>query len=277
MAAFLMSAFPASAQLVTENAGTISPETPLARLQIRGGHWEDVDEVTVAAEVHYGFHPRVEGSLTFPVVRRVIERGDDVETIGGLGDVAAGLKINVYKTDGVMTSTRAAVLIGVEAPTGEWRNEFDGETEPFARKLQPGSGTWDFSYGVAFTSIHDRHRFAADLIGRASTERSDVRPGPQARLDAAYWFRLLPATFEPGSAGMELRLVLDASAVYRWRTHGGPGDDSGLRVWLSPGAQFYALKWLLFEANVSLPLYDGVEDEFGDARWEGYAAVKILF
>lgn len=272
----LLTADVASAQLVTENAGTTSPETPTGRLVFRASHWQLVDEFSAAAEFHYGFHPKLEGNISVPLVYKTFEIGDGAETLAGLGDIRIGGKLNLTKTDGVMSSVRTAVFGGVELPTGRSRDTTPDGSERLPRKLQLGSGTVDFDLGFAFTYIHDRHRFALDLAGRASTRDAGVRPGPEARIDAGYWFRLFPATFESGQAGLELRVVLDASFVWRWRTH-GEIDDSGGRAWLSPGLQFYATTWLLFEGNVQLPLYDGVDDQYGRARIAGFVAVKILF
>lgn len=276
-AAFLLTfAAVSSAQLVTENAGTTSPATPTARLLFRASHWQLVDEMSVAAELHYGLHQKLEANISVPVVYRSFEIGNGAMTIAGLGDVRIGAKLNLTKTDGVMTSVRTAVFGSVEVPTGRSHETTPDDSEQLPKKLQLGSGTFDFDLGFAFTWINDRHRFALSAAGRASTSDRGVRPGAEARLDAAYWFRLLPASFETGQSGLELRLVLDASFVWRWRTQ-GEADDSGGRVWLSPGIQFYATTWLLFEGNIQLPLYDGPHDQYGRARIAGFVALKFLF
>ncbi|MEK7467007.1 MAG: transporter [Planctomycetota bacterium] len=268
----------ASAQLVTENAGTVSPETPLARLVINAAQWRHVDEFSAVGEFHYGFHPRFEGSVSVPFIYRYFEIGNnDDEEIAGFGDVALKGKVVVHKEDGVMTSMRTAVLAGIEFPTGKWDDRIGDATEPYARKLQLGSGTFDFTLGLAFTYINDRHRIAIDALGRASTSRDNVSPGPVLRVDLAYWFRLFPAVFEPGESGMELRLVVDAWYLHRYHTRGEKLDDSGDQVWLAPGLQFYATNWLLLEGNAAYALMDTTDDEYGRARWSAFVAVKILF
>ncbi|KAF0247102.1 MAG: hypothetical protein FD180_41 [Planctomycetota bacterium] len=277
-AAFLCSlAGSASAQLVTENAGTVSPETPLARLVINGAQWRHVDEFSAVGEFHYGFHPRFEGSISVPFIARSFEIRDDWENIAGFGDVGMKGKVVVHKEDGVMTSMRTAVIAGIEFPTGKWNDRIGDEKEPYARKLQLGSGTFDFTLGAAFTYIKDRHRFAIDAIGRAGTSRGGISPGPILRVDVAYWFRLFPAVFQPGEAGLELRLVVDAWYLHRYHTRGAEFDDSGDQVWIAPGLQFYATKWLLFEGNAAFDLMDTIDDEYGRSRWSAFVAVKILF
>jgi hypothetical protein len=267
----------ASAQLVTENAGTVSPESPLARLVISGAQWRHVDEFSAAAEFHYGFHPRFEASISVPFIYRDFEINRHYEDIAGFGDVEVMGKVVVHKEDGVMTSMRTAVLAGIEFPTGKWDDRIGNATLPYARKLQLGSGTFDFTLGMAFTYIKDRHRFSVDVLGRASTSRGEVSPGPVLRLDVAYWFRLFPAVFEPGEAGMEFRLVVDAWYLHRFHTRGEELDDSGDQFWLAPGLQFFATKWLQFEGNVAFALMDSTDDQYGRARWSAFVAVKVLF
>ncbi|MBI2919674.1 MAG: transporter [Planctomycetes bacterium] len=267
----------ASAQLVTENAGTTSPETPVARFLIRTSVAQRVVEHAAVAELHYGLRNDIEATLALPYVVKDIQVGEERDQTEGLGDVSLGLKINVHKLDGVMSSSRVALFGGVEAPTGDHHAELDGASEPYARKLQIGSGGWDSWLGAAVTVIEDRHRFALDVAGRWNGGHDGVRPGPSARVDAAYWFRLFPAKFEPGAAGAELRLVLDVSVVKRWRTRGGAGDDSGTTVWVAPGVQFYATTSVLFEGNIAFPVYDSVDDEYGDQRFTAFVAVKFLF
>lgn len=276
VAVLLAFALPACAQLVTENAGTVSPELPHFRFLIRGGESRFVTEGAVVGQVHYGLLPNLDCFVSVPVSRKEFAWAGRELTENGLGDATVGSKLNLYKNDGVMTSTRFAVFGNVELPTGRWRDRVHNE-EPFPRSLQLGSGTFDGTIGAAATAIHDRHRFAIDIAGRASTKRGGVRPGVEARIDAAYWFRLLPAAFEPGTAGMELRLVVDLSYVHRWRTHGESGNDSGHQIWIAPGAQFYATPSVLFEGNVALPALDTTGGAYGRARWSAFLAVKILF
>jgi hypothetical protein len=273
----LLFAGAASAQLVTENAGAISPETPMARLVINGAQWRDAEEFSTVGEFHYSFHPRFEASVYAPYICRRFEIAGKTENISGFGDIGVRGKVVVHKEDGVMTSLRTAVLAGIEFPTGQWNDRIGKATEPYARKLQIGSGTVDFTLGAAFTYINDRHRFAIDGYGRASTTRDNIGPGPVLRLDAAYWYRLFPAVFEPGEAGMELRVVVDAWFLHRYHTRGETLDDSGDQLWVAPGLQFYATKWLLLEGNFAYALVDTVEDEYGRARWSAFVAIKILF
>ncbi len=267
----------ASAQLVTENAGVVSPESPMARLTIRGSQWRHVDEAQAVGEFRYAFHPRFEGAAFVPLITRRFEIGGDHERRSGLGDVAVQGKVNILKQDGVMSSLRAAVFGGIEFPTGTWDDTLGGSDVPFTRKLQLGSGTFDFKLGAAFTYIADRHRVAVDAWGQASTSRGEVSPGPVIRIDASYWFRLFPAVFEPGESGMELRLVVDAWYLHRYHTRGEAVDDSADQVWIAPGVQFHVTKWLTIEGSFGFNLADSSDDEYGRAQWTGFIAGSIHF
>lgn len=267
----------ARAQLVAENAGTVPPETPLARFVIRSSISQRVEEHAFVSELHYGLRPDLEIAIAAPYVVKDVEVGEERDVLNGLGDVAVSAKINVHKLDGVMMSDRVAIFGGLELPTGEHHESPDGSSRPYARKLQLGSGGWDSWVGAAATVIRDRHRFAIDAAFRWNGGHDGIRPGPVARVDAAYWFRVLPKAFEPGQVGMELRAVVDVSVVRRWRTRGPDLDDSGTTVWVAPGFQFYATERFLFEGNVAFPVYDSVDDEFGDQRFTAFVAVKVLF
>lgn len=267
----------ASAQIVTENAGTTSPETPTARFMIRTEYAQRVLDRSLVFESRLGLIPSLEASLKIPFSSKRVEIGERNETFTGIGDAELGLKLNVHKHDQVMRSDRVAVFWGVELPTGEHHAEFDGASEPFARKLQLGTGTWDVHVGAAATIIVDRHRFSIDGVARWSSAHDGVQPGPSLRADAAYWFRLFPAVFEPGKAGMELRAVVDLSVMRQFETEGEPGDDSGTMVWLAPGLQFYATEAVLFEGNISFPVHDSTRDEFGNRHFAAFLAVKVLF
>lgn len=267
----------ARAQLVAENAGTTSPETPIARFLIRSSVSQRVEEHALVSELHYGLRPDLEIAVAVPYVVKDVEAGEERDVFNGLGDVALSAKVNVLKSDAVMSSDRVALFGGLELPTGAHDESLDGSDRPAARKLQLGSGGWDSWAGAAVTVIRDRHRFALDAAFRWNGGHDGVRPGPSARVDAAYWFRLLPKAFEPGTSGSELRAVLDVSVVRRWRTRGPDIDDSGTTVWVAPGLQFYATESVLFEGNVAFPVHDTVEDEFGDLRFSAFVAVKLLF
>lgn len=277
LAGLLLTSTPASAQIVAENGGTTSPETPQVRLRIQSAVWQNAEEHSAVAEVHYAPFAGLELSVGIPVLWKQIRVGEARDERTGPGDAWFGGKYVLYKKDGTMTSDRLAVFASMELPTGGWRDELDGSDEPYARKLQLGSGTWDGTLGVAGTVIRDRHRFAANLAGRASSGHDGVRPGGLARLDLAYWFRLFPAEFKPGESGMELRPVIELSVVRHSRTRGENADDRGWRVWISPGLQFYLTESLLLEGNVSLPLYDSVNDQFGDSRFIAFVGFKLHF
>jgi hypothetical protein len=277
LAGWTLTAAVARAQLVSENGGTTSPETPQVRFRIQSAVWQNASEHGVVTEAHYAPIAGLEFSAGVPVLRKEIRIGEEREERSGTGDAWVGGKYVLWKQDGTMTSDRLAVFASLELPTGEWRDELDGAAEPYARKLQLGSGTWDGTLGVAATVIRDRHRLAANLSGRASSGRDGVRPGGFARFDVSYWFRLVPSSFEPGESGLELRPVIEVSAVRHSRTRGEDADDRGWRVWISPGLQFYLTESLLLEGGVSLPLYDSVDDPFGDSRFTAFAGFKLHF
>lgn len=267
----------ARAQLVTEDAGVIPEDSPLARLTIRGSRWRHVDEVQAVGEFRLAFHERFEGAAFLPLIGRKFDLGSEHERIGGLGDVAIQGKVNILREDTAKHGIRAAVFGRIEFPTGEWDDTLEDSDVAYTRKLQLGSGTFDFRLGAAFSYSSGRHLVALDAWGQASTSRDDVSPGPIIRADAGYWFRLVPGDAAAEGSDLELRIGLEGWYFHRYHTRGEDLDDSADQVWVAPGVRFQVTKWLVLEASCGFNLADSADDEYGRAQVTGYVAGRINF
>lgn len=252
-------------QIVTENAGTASPETPIWSTRFEYFHSEHVTDLRVVEGFTWAPSPVMDFALTVPIAHR----DADGETVEGFGDVALRWKYSFYKDDDVMKSTRFAGMLGVEAPTGRWHEE------DLPRQLQLGSGTWDVFAGPLFTYIDDRHRFAVELIGRYNFEGDDFRPGASLRIGAAYWYRIMPERIETAGEETEIRGVIEVTSIF----YGDSTDldDGGNITWLSPGVQIFPALWVLFEANVQIPIVETVDDVAGDRKFALWLTVRFLF
>ncbi len=281
-AALLLAAAPAArAQVVTENAGVISPETPLLRESVSHFEAENLREVRLGNQFILGLDPTRELKLTVPFLWREAEfPGADGrearEGLFGLGDISLRFKQSLFQEDDVMESTRFAALAELRAPTGD-----DDETEAgveIPRRLQLGTGDFGFGGGAVFTLIRDRHRFSTEALFRHRTRHEGARLGQTVDWNAAYWYRLLPARFDAETT-LEVRGVLEVLATYRFASDLADrrDDDDGLIVWLAPGIQIYPSRSLLFEANVEVPVYQDLDDSLGDRRFAASVIVKVLF
>jgi len=271
-------------QIITENAGVVSPETPALREFFSFEETENLLDLRLNHQLLLGSDPRTELRVTVPTIlsRRAtftdrFGRSNTAE-MAGLGDVSLRMKYSLYQLDDVMESTRWAALAELVVPTGEDDERQGGVRLP--RRLQPGTGSWGYGAGAAFTVIRDRYRFSTDLIYRHRTRHEGFRPGPSLHWDLAYWYRLAPAEHpRPEVEVMEVRGVIELLNEYRFESSldGSGANDQGYQLWLAPGIQVYPRRDLLFEASFQIPAVQTIDDAVGDRRWRFLLAVKILF
>jgi len=262
------------AQVVTENAGTVSPETPLWQTRIEYLKTENVIELRAVETFLWAPDPTMDFGLSLPIIHRDVEVGAGIEdTIEGIGDASLQWKYSLYKTDDVMKSTRFSLLLGTKFPTGRWRQD------AIPRKLQLGTGSFDLTGGLLFTHIDDRHRFAAEIIGRHNLEADDFQLQPSLRVGLAYWYRISPARIETAGEETEIRGVIEVTSVFYGESelNGGGLNDEGNITWLSPGVQIYPATWILFELSVQIPVVQTVDDALGDRKFSFLVSVKFLF
>ena len=279
--AALAVAAPASAQIVTENAGVISPELTVLREVAGVSRSANLDEVRWTHQLLFAPDRFHEFRLDLPLVWRRARfdspGGESESEALGLGDIALRFKQALWRADDVMRSQRWALLAELGAPTGEHDAEEDGV--PVPRTLQLGTGDWSLGAGSAYTWIRDRARLSLEGFYRYRTRHDGLRLGASVDLNTAFWYRLSPVVFAAGDERPEIRAVLELLASHAFSSEVGDdhADDDGSLVWLAPGIHFYPRTNLLFEANVQLPLYQDIEDALGDRRWSANLVVKFLF
>lgn len=280
LAAFVVGAWAPAAwgQVVTENAGTASPETPIWQTRFEYLKTKHLTDVRVAETFIWAPNEVMDFALTVPVHHSDVEFAGDLEdTLEGVGDSTFRWKYSLWKEDEVMASTRFSALAGVKLPTGRWHEDDSGVEIP--RKLQLGTGGWDLYGGPLFTYIQDRHRFAAELIGRYAFERDGFRLQPSVQVGLAYWYRITPATIDVAGEETEVRGVIELTSVFYGESEleGRGRNDDGNITWLSPGVQIYPSFWVLFEASVQIPVIETVEDVRGDRKFGALLSIKFLF
>lgn len=265
------------AQIVTENAGTISPETPILRQSYSYFGSERLEELRWTSQLIVAPDTSREFKLSMPVLYRDVTVGDRGDELLGLGDISLRYKQSLWQRDGVMESTRWAFLTELGAPTGDSDAELNGV--PIPRRLQLGTGDWSVGGGTAWTWIRDRRRFSAELFHRHRTRHDGLHLGPTSELNLAYWHRLRPRAFPPQGRVTEVRGVLELLSAYRFPSELGNErlDDDGAIVWLAPGLQVFPGTKVLFEASFQLPIHQDLDDALGRRSWAASAVIKILF
>lgn len=270
-------AVPAGAQIVTENAGVLSPQTPELREVFWFTEAASGRDLVWATQAIVSTDIANEFKFTLPWIWRSVERSAGDLDLSGLGDVSVRWKHALYRDDDVMRSTRWASLVELAAPTGDSDEFDDGVAIP--PDLRLSRGDWSFGAGAAFTTIDDRHRFAVDAMYRHRTSHDGFQLGDSVDLDLAYWYRLAPARFDDLETTTEVRGVVELLSSYRWDNEesGEIADGGGSLVWFAPGLQVFPLDWFLLEANVLVPVAQTIDDAFGDRHVGGILSLKFLF
>jgi hypothetical protein len=267
----------ARGQILVENAGPISPETPALQSRLEFGLAENATDLRLVETGIFSPHASMDFALAVPLALRSIDLPGQEGALSGLGDASLRWKQMLWRTDDVMRSTRFAALAGVELPTGDSDEEIDGAEAP--RKLQLGSGSFDLYGGPLFTHIVDRHRFAAELIGRANGVHDGFRLQNSVRAGLAWWYRVAPARLELAGEKTEIRAVLELTSTFygESRQDGHGLDDDGNLTWIAPGIQIYPSTRCLLEANVQFPIVETMDDLFGDRKLAALLTFKVLF
>ncbi len=269
-------------QIFTDDGTPISPETPRLREKFRYQDSENAEDVTWAHEFSYALDPANELRLDVPTRHRDVRFTDNSgekhsKTLTGLGDVSLQWQHSLRQTDWVMGSNRLAVNLTLKAPTGEDDKTVDGVDIP--RRLQPGTGDWSTGVGGVYTRVEDRHRVSVQGTFTHHTRHDGIRMGEEVDLDLAYWYRLYPATFEPGQRSDEFRGIVELNSTYRFESeeNGSDPGDNGWLLWASPGVQYYASPAIQLETAVQFPVVDGIEDSIGDRHYAVQFNVRFLF
>jgi hypothetical protein len=92
------------------------------------------------------------------------------------------------------TRTEMAFLFGVKAPTGP-TDRIDAQGLLFDAEFQPGSGSWDYLLGAAFTQRFGAWSFDTNVLGIIATRGTqDTNLGSRLLYNAAVSYRLIGYT-----------------------------------------------------------------------------------
>ena len=190
----------------------------------------------------FGFTSRLTAFATLPVLaRRWTERaGQIVSRDSAVGDFRLLGRFTLFADDYAPLSTRRiAILGGLKFPTGS--NEF-------------GTPSFDPIFGAVATWAAKRHELDADGLYTLGTRRHGFETGDRFRYDVAYRYRLWPARFGRRPLQLNGLVELNGSWMGGAREDGRSVPDSGGHLlFLSPGVQLVATRWLL-EASVQVPI-----------------------
>lgn len=141
-------------------------------------------------DIREGAHEHVDGSA----IGLVEQRGNST----GFGDVTL---LGQWRfLNSIASQTQAAVLFGVKAPTGT-TNLYDQNGELFETEFQPGSGSWDWLVGAAFSQRFGKWSLDSNVLFIAAGEGAQqTNLGDRFLYNAAVTYRLFGPSSDPGDA-----------------------------------------------------------------------------
>lgn len=227
---------------------------------VLGGVTRNFTVIEGVSVIGYGATRRAAVFGVLPVVHTDREFGAMNDEATGLGDARFFGRFEVFRADRPGRTIRIAPFAGLTVPTGE-----EGET---------GDGSLDVFGGLILTAATTDWVFDSQVQYVANREANGFERGDEASFDASWQYRLLPGRLA-SSAGGFLFGVVEANVTYldENRVFGVEDQNSGgVQVFLSPGVQYAAKRWIA-EAAVRIPV---VNDLNGDALKPDYSVITSL-
>lgn len=257
------------------------------------------DDLTVSARLPYvgrtdireGHHAHGGGG----VINSAVARGD----ARGIGDVSSQAQYRILNDR--HSGTQWSVLAGVKAPTGEKR-VYDKDGELFEPEFTPGSGSWDWSAGLAVS-----HRLAArwglhanvlqTWVGRSAWDGIEpTRLGNRFQYNLAATYRLAGplASVEsrdhghahshahapakaPAAPAVDLILELNGEVHDPQQVAGETDKHSGGHTaYLSPGVRVTVDRWSAF-VSAGVPVIADLNGAQAELTVRVVAGVAVAF
>jgi hypothetical protein len=115
--------------------------------------WSPADRLTLTLDVPFAFN-------------EILEEGER-HRAAGVGDVSLAASVVAWRDREVLPSAWLEARAFLKAPTGDTTREVHGEVDPH---LQPGSGSWDYGFGLAGAKRFERGAFYASVFYRENGE-----------------------------------------------------------------------------------------------------------
>lgn len=232
---------------------------------------------------------------------------DDRGNAAGIGDLTLLGQYRFFNNR--TTQTEAALLLGIKIPTGR-TNVNDAFGERFETEFQPGTGSWDGLFGLAFTQRFGAWSFDTSVLYQlATTGAQDTDLGDRFLYNAAVSYRIYGGIFAPAGRmnagalpepmyhggpkerqrhhhaeppaprGPALDLVLELNGEWHGQevTAGVKEPNSGGNVvYLSPGFRLSMDKWSSF-VSVGIPVINHVNGIQAEPDWRLLTGVAVNF
>lgn len=269
-------------------------------------------DLTISARLPYvlrtdireGSHSHLPGGG--PALNEAVHRGDS----DGIGDASFLAQYRILNNRAM--GTEWSLLGGVKAPTGRTDvNDRNGVL--FDAEFLPGSGSWDWSAGLAVSQhLSGRYSLHANVLHTwAGTGEQDTNLGNRFQYNLALAYRAVGTAPQPGqassrmnagalpqpmyhgagsvkdhhheepirSSGLALDLVLELNGEWhdREKVAGAREDNSGGNVvFLSPGVRLSFDRWSSF-VSFGVPIINDMNGIQADADYRITSGIAVSF
>ncbi len=202
--------------------------------------WTPIDRLTLTLSAPWRWSE---------ITEQPVGEASETSRLNGFGDLAVHAGFVLWRDRDVLPTTWIEARAFGKAPTGKSRHRVGGEQDPH---LQPGTGSWDFGFGLA-----GAHRLAygslyASAFYRENLEGSlDYRYGDVVLTNVAFESPLSHFTGIPVIAALTPGVELNFRYAEKDRSHGSDYHDSG-------GSILYATPTL----RIRLPWFSGQRPPF---------------
>lgn len=216
----------------------------------------------------YGITERLSVSLTAPYIdkeQKSTSAGiSSTISDSGLGDIKLMSKYRIWSKDLPGEARRISLIGGLELPTGDDKAQ-----------LKLGSGSVDPIAGILFTNQSLSQEFDVDLTYQFNTKASNYEFGDVFKYNVAYQRKVWPWILPEKGVYSQVNLVLELNGEYAQKDKSNASivkDSGGNTLFLSPGIQLAAKRWVL-ETSVQLPI---IQDLNGGQIETDYTIVTSL-
>ncbi len=167
---------------------------------------------------------------------------EDIGDVEGIGDTTLYGQYRFFNQN----DFHASVILGVKMPTGKTSRRSADGTELLETEFQPGSGSWDGIFGLAFTQQVNAFSFDSSLLYNVSTEGAqDTDLGDVFSYNFAASYALIGnnsmSLMQQSDFGVDVVMEINGE----WRDYeevrGVKDSNSGGNiVYFSPGLRFKA-------------------------------------
>jgi len=186
------------------------------------------------------------------------------ESASGVGDTDVLARYRFRKKDREDGSCQQALLLGIKLPTGAWNIEENGTR--LMDMVQPGTGSTDYSAGLAVTHRKGNFTLDGDVIYTITAEnQKDYKFGNLLRYDLAGLYQI---------KDLYLMMELNGRATGRDEVSGtGQDNTGGHQIFITPGVSYHVLPNTMLMLSVQVPIYT---DMNGEAQKTNYHAMGGL-